>query len=128
MDGERSRRMMEIIKITSTIAWAIGALNILCVSISWLYRSFKNSLEEPRLLFPSRTHTQVPAYKPPAPTRKHCSLCNNGENSINSISGLTITSPYSIYDLGWLDDVEYCPCCGRKLKKAESKIIPKSNK
>lgn len=38
-----------------------------------------------------------------------------------------MTSPYSIYDLGRLDDVEYCPCCGRKLKKAESKIIPKSN-
>ena len=119
---------MNIIKVTSTIAWIIGALSILCICIYWLYRSFKNSLEESRLLFQSLVHTPVPSYKPPAPRRKHCSLCNDGKNSINFISGLTMTSPYSIYDLGRLDDVEYCPCCGRKLKKAKSKIIPKSNK
>lgn len=68
-----------------------------------------------------------PDYRPINPKRKHCSLCNDGENSVSFISGLTILSPYSIYDLGRLDDVEYCPGCGRKLKKAESKIIPKSN-
>lgn len=110
------------------ISWIVIQILILGIPLIFKYKSFKNDLEEARLALTSTDETQVPAYKPPAPTRKYCSLCNNGENSINSISGLTITSPYSIYDLGWLDDVEYCPCCGRKLKKAESKIIPKSNK
>lgn len=110
------------------ISWIVIQIFILGIPLIFKYKSFKNDLEEARLSLTSVSKTPVPSYKPPAPTRKYCSLCNNGENSINSISGLTITSPYSIYDLGWLDDVEYCPCCGRKLKKAESKIIPKSNK
>lgn len=110
------------------ISWIVIQILILGIPLIFKYKSFKNDLEEARLALTSTDETPVPSYKLPAPTRKYCSLCNNGENSINSISGLTITSPYSIYDLGWLDDVEYCPCCGRKLKKAESKIIPKSNK
>ena len=93
------------------------AFGILEICMILLIESFRKLLKKARLLFKSMNGTPTPAYKPIVPKRKYCSLCNNGENSINSISGLTITSPYSIYDLGWLDDVEYCPCCGRKLKQ-----------
>lgn len=110
------------------ISWIVIQILILGVPLIFKYKSFLNDLEEARLALISTDNTPVPAYKPPAPTRKHCSLCKNGENSIQYISGLTMRSPYSVYDLGGLDDIKYCPCCGRKLKKAESKIIPKSNK
>ena len=128
MHKEGNNKMMEIIDDIIPILGVLSVFVLLGICMIGLIELFQNSLEKLRFLFKSIVNTLVQAYKPPAPTRKYCSLCNNGENSINSISGLTITSPYSIYDLGWLDDVEYCPCCGRKLKKVESKIIPKSNK
>lgn len=119
---------METVDGIIPILGVLAVFAILGICMIGLIELFQKSLGKLRLLFKSTVNTPVPSYKPPAPTRKHCLLCNNGRNSINFISGLTMTSPYSIYDLGHLDDVEYCPCCGRKLKKAESKIIPKSNK
>lgn len=51
---------------------------------------------------------------------QECSLCRNGESRINSISLINITSKWARYDLGRVDDVRFCPCCGRRLKESKN--------
>lgn len=128
MHEERNNKMMETVDSTILVLWIVVQILFLGIPLIFKYKALLNDLEEARLSLTSTDETPVPAYRPIVPKRKHCSLCKNGENSIQYISGLTMRSPYSVYDLGGLDDIKYCPCCGRKLKKAESKIIPKSNK
>lgn len=48
---------------------------------------------------------------------QECSLCGNGDVIINHISGMNVTSKWARYDLGGVDNVRFCPCCGRKLKE-----------
>ena len=46
-----------------------------------------------------------------------CVLCKNDKNfKINFISGMNCSSTHAVFDLGRLDQVEYCPKCGRKLR------------
>lgn len=42
-------------------------------------------------------------------------LCNDGQARINFISTINITSKWSIYDVGRLDQVNFCPKCGKRL-------------
>ena len=44
-----------------------------------------------------------------------CSLCNDGQVRINSISTMNITSQWVTYDIGRLDQVNFCPKCGMRL-------------
>ena len=44
-----------------------------------------------------------------------CSLCNDGQVRINSISTMNITSQWATYDIGRLDQVNFCPKCGMRL-------------
>ena len=44
-----------------------------------------------------------------------CSLCNEGQVRINSISTMNITSQWATYDVGRLDKVNFCPKCGKRL-------------
>ena len=44
-----------------------------------------------------------------------CSLCNDGKVRINSISTMNITSQWAMYDVGRLDNVNFCPKCGKRL-------------
>ena len=44
-----------------------------------------------------------------------CSLCNDGQVRINSISTMNITSQWATYDIGRLDKVNFCPKCGKRL-------------
>lgn len=44
-----------------------------------------------------------------------CSLCNDGQVRINSISTINITSKLTTYDLDRLDKVNFCPKCGKRL-------------
>ena len=44
-----------------------------------------------------------------------CSLCNDGQVRINSISIINITSKLATYDLDRLDKVNFCPKCGKRL-------------
>lgn len=44
-----------------------------------------------------------------------CSLCNDGKVKINFISTMNVTSQWSTYDLGRLDEVNFCPKCGKRL-------------
>lgn len=46
-----------------------------------------------------------------------CSLCNDGQVKINYISTMNITSQWSTYDLGRLEEVNFCPKCGKILLK-----------
>lgn len=46
-----------------------------------------------------------------------CSLCNDGQVKINYISTMNITSQWSTYDLGRLNEVNFCPKCGKILLK-----------
>ena len=46
-----------------------------------------------------------------------CKLCHDGTVIINSIFGLSMTSRYSTYDIGTLEDIRFCPKCGRKMEK-----------
>ena len=47
---------------------------------------------------------------------KTCSLCKNDEKfKINSISTMNCTSRYATFDLGRMEDIGFCPSCGRKL-------------
>lgn len=48
-----------------------------------------------------------------------CELCKNGENIINFIMGANITSKYAVYDLGMIENVKFCPMCGRKLREED---------
>lgn len=50
-----------------------------------------------------------------------CNICSNGENSINSISLINVTSKYATFDLGLDENVRFCPRCGRKLKESVRK-------
>jgi hypothetical protein len=52
---------------------------------------------------------------------ENCTLCNNGDNKIVAIYGLNILSKYAIYDIGKLEDINYCPKCGRKLSRKGKK-------
>lgn len=45
-----------------------------------------------------------------------CDLCKNDNNfRINFISGMNCTSSYATFDFGLIDDIQFCPRCGRKL-------------
>lgn len=47
---------------------------------------------------------------------KTCSLCKNDKKfKINSISTMNCTSSYAKFDLGRIEDIRFCPRCGRKL-------------
>lgn len=48
-------------------------------------------------------------------------LCNNGDNKIVAIYGLNILSKYALYDIGKLEDINYCPKCGRRLSRKGKK-------
>ena len=48
---------------------------------------------------------------------ENCTLCNNDDNRIVTIYGLNILSKFAIYDIGKLEDINYCPKCGRKLSR-----------
>lgn len=48
--------------------------------------------------------------------KTECSLCKNDKNfKINFISGMNCTSSYSTFDFGMINDIKFCPKCGRKL-------------
>ena len=44
-----------------------------------------------------------------------CNICNNGKNKINSISTMNISSKWATFDLGMLNEVNFCPKCGKRL-------------
>lgn len=47
---------------------------------------------------------------------KTCSLCRNDKKfKINSISIMNCTSSYATFDLGRIEDIRFCPRCGRQL-------------
>ena len=52
----------------------------------------------------------------PVDPYSECTLCKNDKKfKINSISTMNCTSRYATFDLGRMDDVKFCPQCGRKL-------------
>ena len=48
--------------------------------------------------------------------RAKCNICSDGLNRINSISSLNITSKFATFDLGRIEEINFCPKCGRKLR------------
>lgn len=44
-----------------------------------------------------------------------CNVCNDGQNRINSINAINISSQWATFDLGRLDEVNFCPKCGKRL-------------
>lgn len=45
-----------------------------------------------------------------------CNLCKGDKKfKINFIMGMNCTSRYAVFDLGRMDDVKFCPECGRRL-------------
>lgn len=45
-----------------------------------------------------------------------CSLCRGDKNfKINSISTMNCTSSYATFDLGRMNNIKFCPECGRQL-------------
>lgn len=53
------------------------------------------------------------------PQKYDCTLCYDGGSKIRYISGMNMQSKYACYDIGRVENVKFCPRCGRKLKERE---------